>query len=473
MAKLLHKIAPNHLQPGMFIEELDRPWLETPLKFQSFYIRSLGEVKWIKENCAYVLVDRGKSDATLVFDFHDTPDRRPNASDSELLRDCLKQMILPGPAQPAAGGPSAESPPGLSLAEPQQPPQPPHSLRERMSTWLSPRRKAREAGTLLLADRPTDQQQIQRQVARAEHTYRQAHKVMSGVLNELRAGGELDVSAVERVIYPVIDCVLQSTDAMACVLRMKETDDYLYNHALATSIWSVVFGKSLGFDKPNLEVLGMGGLLLDIGKTRVPRELLAKATPLDAAELAEVRRHVEHSIAILDETGNINPKVYQMVQTHHERHDGSGYPQKLAGNAIPVFGRIAGLVDTYDAMTSLRPYSAPLSTYSVMRTLVDAGGKLFQEELIERFIRVVGIFPTASLVELNTGEVGIVVEQNALRRLRPKVMLILDGSRQLRSEFPVVDLAEVSGQSDEAGALWIVQGLQPGAHGIDPREYYL
>jgi len=234
-----------------------------------------------------------------------------------------------------------------------------------------------------------------------------------------------------------------------------------------------VFGKSLGFDKPNLELLGLGGLLLDIGKTRVPHELLVKTEPLDADERARVQRHVEDSLAILQETGNIHPKIYQMVQTHHERHDGSGYPQRLAGNDIPLFGRIAGLVDTYDAMTSWRPYAPPQSTYGVMRALIDASGVLFQDELIERFIRVVGIFPTASLVELSTGEVGIVVEQNALRRLRPKVMLILDGKKQLRRDFPIMDLAEVSGDSDDPGAVWIVQGLQPGAYGIEPREYYL
>ena len=452
MAKLLHKIDPNDLQPGMFIEELDRPWLETPLEFQSFYIRSLGDVKWIRENCSYVLVDPGKSDTQ--------PQRNGHRKTS--LPGISQDEPPPSPSPPL---PRSPSPSPLELAPP--------SLRERLASWFSRRPKPPEGATPPLADPPTDRKQFQRHVVRAEQTYRHAHKVMSGVLNELRAGGELDVSAVERAIYPVIDCVLQSTDAMACVLRMRETDDYLYNHALATSIWSVVFGKSLGFDKPNLEVLGTGGLLLDIGKTRVPRELILKTTPLDAAELAEVRRHVEHSLAILDETGNVNPKVYQMVQTHHERHDGSGYPQKLAGNAIPVFGRIAGLVDTYDAMTSPRPHAAPLSTYSAMRTLVDSGGKLFQEEMIDRFIRVVGIFPSASLVELNTGEIGIVVEQNALRRLRPKVMLILDGTKQLRSEFPVVDLAGVPGQAGKAGALWIVQGLQPGSYGIDPREYYL
>jgi HD-GYP domain-containing protein (c-di-GMP phosphodiesterase class II) len=467
MSKLLHKIDPQHLKPGMFIEGLDRPWLDTPLKFQSFYVRNPGELRWIKDNCSYVLVDSGKSDSRLRFDLPGRVDQRPAGSDSALLRECLEQMMLPGQAQAPATrvhestGPSAP----LQLQ--------PASSGNSPAAWQGRPHRQPPLHRLQVNETPDERQQLQRQIIRAESTYREAHEVMSGVLTELRAGGELDVSAVERVIYPVIDCVLQSTDAMTFVLRLKATDDYIYNHALATSVWSVVFGKSLGFDKPNLELLGLGGLLLDIGKTRVPRDLLVKADPLGADERARVQGHVENSIAILEEAGNIHPKIFQMVQTHHERHDGSGYPQRLAGNAIPLFGRIAGLVDTYDAMTSWRPYAPPQSTYGVMRTLVDGTNVLFQDELIERFIRVVGIFPTAGLVELNSGEVGIVVEQNALRRLRPKVMLILDGAKQLRKDFPIMDLAELSGEADDASAVWIVQGLQPGSYGIDPREYYL
>jgi HD-GYP domain-containing protein (c-di-GMP phosphodiesterase class II) len=467
MSKLLHKIDPQHLKPGMFISELDRPWLDTPLKFQSFYVRNPGELRWIKDNCSYVLVDSGKSDSRLRFDLPTGVDQRPAASDSALLRECLEQMMLAGPAAPAAV-PKHEAT-GASAQLQLQPTRSGNSL----AAWQGRPQRQTPLHRLQVNETPDERQQLQRQIIRAESTYREAHQVMSGVLTELRAGGELDVSAVERVIYPVIDCVLQSTDAMTFVLRLKATDDYIYNHALATSVWSVVFGKSLGFDKPNLELLGLGGLLLDIGKTRMSHELLVKADPLDADERARVQCHVGSSLAILEEAGNIHPKIFQMVQTHHERHDGSGYPQRLAGNAIPLFGRIAGLVDTYDAMTSWRPYAPPQSTYGVMRTLVDATNVLFQDELIERFIRVVGIFPTAGLVELNTGEVGIVVEQNALRRLRPKVMLILDGAKQLRKDFPIMDLAELSAEVDDASAVWIVQGLQPGSYGIDPREYYL
>lgn len=468
MSKLLHKIDPRSLQPGMFIEELDRPWLETPLKFQSFYVRSLNDVQWIRENCRFVMVDPGKSDASLIF--HRPEPTRRLSDDSELTRECMAHASAGGSRHEGATIKSVDSSPRGSQQQTDLP-----ERRQTKRPWFPWRRRFGDATTVQMQEIALADERAQRKqhVARAEHTWREAHKVMSGVMTELRAGGALDVSSVERAVFPIIDCVLQSSDAMAFVLRMKATDDYLYNHALAVSIWAVVFGKSLGFDRRNLEILGMGGLLLDIGKMRVPRDLLSKSTALDAAELAELRRHVDYSLAIMDESHNVDPKIYEMVRTHHERHDGSGYPQRLSGNAIPLFGRIAGLIDTYDAMTSQRPYAQAHSTYAVMQILIDASGTLFQNELIERFIRVVGIFPTASIVELNTREVGIVVEQNALRRLRPKVMVILDANKQLRSEFPVVDLAETSSQADEPGAVWIVQGLQPGAWGIDAREYYL
>lgn len=449
----------------MYIEQLDRPWLETPLPFQGFYIRNANEIQWIKDCCAYVYVDSGKSDSSLNLDFADSGPR-PAASgptEKSFLQECKEQIVVQSAAAlaPASVGSAGNGAPAPAAK--------PAGGMVRAATSAFQRLFLRSAP----AATRTDQQIIKDQVASANQTYERAQKVLHGVLDELRAGGELDVSAVEKVIFPVIDCVLQSTDAMACVIRMKEADDYTYNHSLATSIWSVVFGKSLGFDKPNLEILGMGGLLLDIGKTRISRELLTKTGPLEPEELAELRRHVEYGVKIISETKSLSPKVGEMVRSHHERHDGSGYPERLRGNDIPVFGRIAGLVDTYDAMTSLRPFAPAQSTYNVMRLLVDQANVLFQGELIERFIRVVGIFPTAGLVELNSGEVGIVVEQNAFRRLRPKVMLVLHRDKRMRSDFPVIDLGELPADSNDPAGVWIVHGLEPGSFGIDPREYYL
>ena len=132
-------------------------------------------------------------------------------------------------------------------------------------------------------------------------------------------------------------------------------------------------------------------------------------------------------------------------------------------------------MDTYDAITSSRPYAKPKSTYDAVRQLKSLSNIWFQSELVEQFVQAVGVFPTGTLVELNTGEVGVVIGQSRYRRLRPEIMLILDASKELRDDFTIIDLqTQQEGEGHESTQkLWIVQGLEPGAFGIDPTEYYL
>ncbi len=161
--------------------------------------------------------------------------------------------------------------------------------------------------------------------------------------------------------------------------------------------------------------------------------------------------------------------VMQMIATHHERFDGSGYPQGLDNHKIPLFGRIAGIVDSFDAMTSRRPYvsDGPLSPHDAVNELYEIRGTKFQSELVEQFIQTVGVYPTGSLVELNTGEVGAVVATNGLRRLRPSVMLLLDENKQPISPFRYVNLFKLG---DEVAVL---HGLPSGAFGINMDELFL
>ena len=171
---------------------------------------------------------------------------------------------------------------------------------------------------------------------------------------------------------------------------------------------------------------------------------------------------------------NVDSNILTMIATHHERFDGSGYPHQLKGDEIPLIGRIAGIVDSYDAMISERTYAKPKSTYDAVRELKKLGGIAFPPELIELFIQAVGVFPTGTLVELNTGEVGVVIGQNRYRRLRPEVMIILDSKKKVRDEFTTIDLLtcdENTGKSEPD--IWITQGLERGAYGIDPTEYFL
>jgi HD-GYP domain-containing protein (c-di-GMP phosphodiesterase class II) len=186
-----------------------------------------------------------------------------------------------------------------------------------------------------------------------------------------------------------------------------------------------------------------------------------------------IRRHPADGVRILKESGLENSTVLAMVETHHERHDGSGYPHGLSDNSIPVFGRIAGIIDSYDAMITERPYATARSSFNAVMELQKQADVLFQKELVDYFIKAIGVFPVGTVVELNTGEVGIVVAQDSSRRLRPKVMIILDEDKNPREELLIPDLGSVDTDPSKPLSVWITKELPQTAYGIDPTEYFL
>jgi HD-GYP domain-containing protein (c-di-GMP phosphodiesterase class II) len=305
-------------------------------------------------------------------------------------------------------------------------------------------------------------------------TFTEAKRAVGSIFENLRRGGGLDVPHLENVVDSMVDSVFRNRDAMGWLARMKSADDYLYGHSLASSVWALALGRHLGLDKDTLKVIGTGAMLLDVGKTRLPPGLLKKPGQPSEQEWRLIRRHVDYGVELLRTTTGVDERVLTMIATHHERLDGSGYPRGLSGDEIPLIGRIAGVVDCYDAMIAERCYARPKSAYDAVRELKRLGGAAFPVQLVELFIQAVGVFPTGTLVELNTGEVGVVIGQNRFRRLRPEVMLILDAKKKPRENFTTVDLLtceENSGTSEPA--LWIKRGLERGAYGVDPAEYFL
>jgi HD-GYP domain-containing protein (c-di-GMP phosphodiesterase class II) len=234
----------------------------------------------------------------------------------------------------------------------------------------------------------------------------------------------------------------------------------------------VILGRHLGFDRAGLETLAMGGMLLDVGKARIAESLLGREGELSDAEFATLQKHVRHGVDLAKVTPGINADALAMIEGHHERADGSGYPLGLKGAAIPVFARIGGLVDCYDAMTSRRSWAPTKSPYDAIRELNGLAGTQFQKEMVEQFVQAMGMFPTGSVVEMNEGDIGIVIEQNHIRRLRPKVLVVLDERQQPLATPRVVDLGKCPSNEGEAGAAWIVSGHKAGAFGLDPKEFF-
>jgi HD-GYP domain-containing protein (c-di-GMP phosphodiesterase class II) len=319
--------------------------------------------------------------------------------------------------------------------------------------------------------RHVDTATVHEELPRAREAHAQASSLAAKILDDVKSGRKVSVEDVRNAVVPVVKSVLRNADAYFWVTALRKRDAYEYSHAIHCSLLAAAFGRHMGFTEDVLVNLATGGLLMDIGKTEIDESLLSKPDLLTAEETEAVRKHVENSLRIIEEAGIHNADVRDMVLTHHERHDGSGYPDKLKRNQIPLFGRMAGLIDSYDAMTSTRVFRKAASAHHALQQLYRHGDELFQREVVEQLMQCLSVYPTGSLVELSSGEVAIVMAQNHARRLRPRVMLLTTADKVQRENFIELDLME---QGDGDGPQReIVSTLEPGAHGLDPTELYL
>lgn len=425
LSKTIVPLSAGRLRTGLYVSRLDRPWTESPFLFQGFIIENDEQLRTLRRLCKVVYVEVSRAEA------------------EELERATVED------ASPAVKAhPVDQSDPLIELAA--------------------------DPAAFVAHTPVRDFTPLRSELSLATATFADAKHLVGSVFENLRRGGGLDVPQLQTVVGSMVDSVFRNRDAMGWLARMKSTDDYLYNHSVAVSVWALAFGRHLGLDRETLKAIGIGAMLLDVGKTRLSPEILRKNGKPSEEEWRLIRQHVAQGLELLRATPGLDQRVLTMVATHHERADGSGYPHGLKGDDIPLLGRIAGIVDSYDAMIAERCYAQARSAYEAVRELKQLGGTAYSAQLVELFIQAVGVFPTGTLVELNTGEVGVVIGQNRFRRLRPEVLLLLDADKKVRTEFVTVDLLTCEENSgNQEPALWIRCGLERGAFGIDPAEYFL
>ncbi len=310
---------------------------------------------------------------------------------------------------------------------------------------------------------------VEEEIVVAHQAFSRTSDLLNRVTEDIRAGKSLPVEAAEEVIDEMVDSMVRNPDAMMWVARMREQNASTYGHGLNVAVNLVAFGRHLGYPKDSLAHLGMAGMLLDVGKIKLPGELLDKQDTLTPAEFKLIKKHVQLGMDILHSTPNVHSDVLDGVAQHHERMNGSGYPFGLGGNDISIFGRMAGIADSFAAITHGRPYAESSSPHEALQTLSEFGGTQFHAEMLEQFIQSIGAFPVGSLVELSTGEVAVVATHNKLKRLRPKVMIITEADKTVRKYPTTFDLLyDVSEKP-----VYIRRGLPSNAFGLDPREFYL
>lgn len=391
----LVKLPATNLEPGMFIAELDRPWLETPFELQGFVVRDADEIQYVSNYVDHVYIDA---------EYNGT-------------RPALKLAVS-----------AVEPKPIVRLA-----------LREEFKS--------------------------------AKIAFERAVEILDNVLHALRSGREGDLRAVQTALNPLIDGVFRSPEAVAALLRLKDSEEYRYRHGIAMAIWGVILGRQLGLSRPELETLALGCAMCDIGMTQLPPELLDQAENLTETQRRIIRAHPIMGADLVCKSPQMDIQILGIIENHHERVDGSGYPRGMQGAEIPLLARIAGMVDTYDAMITPRPYAKARTSNEATLELLDCSGHQFEETLVEQFVQAIGLFPTGTMVELNTGEVAIVVAQNATRRLKPEVVIVLNRAKDRLAIPKVLDLARQSIAAE--GERWITRELRSGTYDVSGEEFFI
>ncbi len=290
---------------------------------------------------------------------------------------------------------------------------------------------------------------LKEELVRAVAIKKEAKQTITNIMDDVRFVKQIRTEQVENVVEKMVDSIFRNHDALVSLGRIRKVDEYTYVHSMAVSILMISFGRHLGLDQGQLMDVGIGAMLHDIGKTKVPPEILKKREPLTDEELDIVRGHVNHSRALLEETEGLTETAKMLAAQHHERVDGTGYPEGLGEDEIHQYGKMVAITDVYDAMTSKRCYQSRNEPTQVLRKLYEWSGTLFDRELVQQFVRCIGIYPVGSLVHLEQQMLGVVINHGVESLLKPLVRVIFNIKRQKYISPFDVDLSQPEGRGGE------------------------
>ena len=379
---MIRKITIDQLLPDMYVVDLHKRWFDHSLWQSKFKVRDDAHVSKIREEG----ISEISIDTARGIDLPPTPIARINQIDLKLK----------------------------SLAE----------IRAATPRTVSLGEERRRANRLLV----------------------DAGNTVSGLMLSARAGNNVDAAYLEPIVSKMIASVIRNPDALVPLARLKRLDAYATQHAVATAALIIAFGRHQGMPEPEIEKLALGTMVKDIGHAALDARLTAKQGILSKDEFSIVQSHVEEGLAVLDATTRLSETSVAVVLEHHERYNGCGYPYRMIGDEISVAGRMAAIVDTYDAMTSDRPYRAAMSPSQTLRQLYDEAGFQYDPALVSAFIKTIGIYPVGTLVLLESGHLAVVEQLHADNMLTPTVRVIYHTGRQQYVTTPVdVDLARKVG----------------------------
>ena len=378
----------NQLTIGMYIVELDRPWLDTPFLFQGFELKTEEEIQAVREICNYVYIDTTK---------------RKKARNTDVGQTQVNIYSVLGYGSPPA----------------------------KLSSF-------------------------EKEIVQTEKIYQNTRTLVADFMEKIAMGGGVDSKLAKEAVAECVNCVLHSPDAMLWLTQLKNRDEYTAQHSMNVCVLAIILGRHINLSERNLNIVGLCGMMHDMGKMLIPLEVLNKPGKLELEEMEIIKTHTTLGSELLKSSENMHPSAIEVAFNHHERLDGKGYCRQISQAGISHFTRMVAIVDMYDAMTSDRVYQKGRTHLETTNTMINATGSHLDPALVVKFIESIGVYPPGCLVELTNGIVAIVVEVNEKTKLRPKVITILDEEKNPTAE-QVIDLSEMT--RDKRGDIYTIKGV--------------
>ena len=402
---MLKKVDSSQLKVGMYVHDLSCDWMTHPFVRNRFLLRSDDEIRKIVQAGIHdVVIDSGKG-----LDVQDAPTVAQARAETE------RELV-----QIAAAAPQVVTRVSLGM-----------------------------------------------ELARATQVRRQASSLVRTVMADVRLGKAVEIDRVQHTVQDITESILRNPGALVGLLRIKSKDDYTFLHSVSVCALLVAFCRSRGIDGATTHQAGLGGLLHDTGKALVPDSVLNKPGPLTPEEFALIKRHPRDGYDILCRSPELGAIPLDIALHHHERRDGSGYPDHLAGDAISELAQMAAIVDVYDALTSDRSYHKGVAAAEALRKIYEWSKFHFNPVFAQDFMRCVGIYPVGTMVMLESGRLAVVIEAHESNLLAPKVNVFFSTKSKTYIKPETVDLSRGFGfggadkiVGHESAAKWQVDPMR-------------
>lgn len=424
------KISVSELEVGMYVSRLDKDWLESSFMFQGFLIENQKQIIQLQKECNDVYIDVVKSDETQITKIRTAAKASTKNKQTNQKSGFFDKLFSGSKKTIKEKKPDVKRHTTNKLED---------IIEHKIST-----KSIKPPKVMASFDQEIDE---------AKETHTKTSQTMKEAIKNVKEGKDLDINASKDSIHDCMESILRSPDAMMLMTNLKTRDKTAWQQSMNAAVLTILFGRYLNLSDHQLETLGLCGMLFDIGKMKISKEDIEKAE--DKTEL--IQSHTRLGYEILSKCpGELGKTVAEVAYNHHELLDGSGYPRGLSGKQISPYTRMISIIDTYNTLTIDKPGKKGRTHYDAMTMLLSKAGRYFDETLVNSFNQCIGTYPVGTIVEMNTGEIAMVVEANPEQKLRPKIMLLTNSVKEKCSK-KVINLAEKATTKD--GKPYSIRGI--------------